>query len=313
MKRNNCGKALDIARVARDMHGGNGIADEFHVMRVMSQPRDGEHLRGHARHPRADPRPRADGDSGVLLDRLRDGPRRTCCRLAVCPPALPAAVRMLRLAGGAALVTFPSLAGCRTAAGARESRPTSRRWRPRSSSAALYRPHAIAAAQPRRLSGLVLASPLAGAAIGAVLLMLTSNRVFEFLVPLLLGFATVLFAFGDRISGDARALSGATRPRAADQGSTSLPMLLPVSIYGGYFGAGVRRSSGRGDAACDRAANRPANAARNLVAALNGLAAVSSSLSQGGINWPATLAMMLRRAWSARRSVRASPATPRAR
>jgi glutaryl-CoA dehydrogenase len=35
MKRNNCGKALDIARVARDMHGGNGISDEFHVMRVL--------------------------------------------------------------------------------------------------------------------------------------------------------------------------------------------------------------------------------------------------------------------------------------
>jgi len=33
LKRNNCGKALDIARVARDMHGGNGISDEFHVMR----------------------------------------------------------------------------------------------------------------------------------------------------------------------------------------------------------------------------------------------------------------------------------------
>jgi glutaryl-CoA dehydrogenase len=36
MKRNNCGKALDIARTARDMHGGNGIADEYHVMRVVS-------------------------------------------------------------------------------------------------------------------------------------------------------------------------------------------------------------------------------------------------------------------------------------
>ena len=35
MKRNNCGKALDIARKARDMHGGNGISDEFHVMRHM--------------------------------------------------------------------------------------------------------------------------------------------------------------------------------------------------------------------------------------------------------------------------------------
>jgi glutaryl-CoA dehydrogenase len=33
IKRNNAGKSLDIARVARDMHGGNGIADEFHVIR----------------------------------------------------------------------------------------------------------------------------------------------------------------------------------------------------------------------------------------------------------------------------------------
>ncbi|MCY1128118.1 acyl-CoA dehydrogenase [Frigidibacter sp. RF13] len=35
IKRNNCGKALDIARHARDMHGGNGIQEDFHVMRHM--------------------------------------------------------------------------------------------------------------------------------------------------------------------------------------------------------------------------------------------------------------------------------------
>lgn len=35
IKRNNCGKALDIARMARDMHGGNGIMDEYHVIRHM--------------------------------------------------------------------------------------------------------------------------------------------------------------------------------------------------------------------------------------------------------------------------------------
>ncbi|SDD89799.1 acyl-CoA dehydrogenase [Kordiimonas lacus] len=35
IKRNSCGKALDIARMARDMHGGNGISDEFHVIRHM--------------------------------------------------------------------------------------------------------------------------------------------------------------------------------------------------------------------------------------------------------------------------------------
>jgi len=35
VKRNSVGKSLDIARMARDMHGGNGIADEFHGMRHM--------------------------------------------------------------------------------------------------------------------------------------------------------------------------------------------------------------------------------------------------------------------------------------
>jgi glutaryl-CoA dehydrogenase len=35
MKRNNCGKALDIARMARDMHGGNGISEDYHVIRHM--------------------------------------------------------------------------------------------------------------------------------------------------------------------------------------------------------------------------------------------------------------------------------------
>ena len=35
IKRNHCGKALDIARHARDMHGGNGISEEFQVIRHM--------------------------------------------------------------------------------------------------------------------------------------------------------------------------------------------------------------------------------------------------------------------------------------
>jgi glutaryl-CoA dehydrogenase len=34
IKRNNCGKAINIARVCRDMLGGNGISDEYHVMRI---------------------------------------------------------------------------------------------------------------------------------------------------------------------------------------------------------------------------------------------------------------------------------------
>ena len=36
LKRNNCQKALDIARSSRDIHGGNGISDEYHVIRHLS-------------------------------------------------------------------------------------------------------------------------------------------------------------------------------------------------------------------------------------------------------------------------------------
>src|SRR5262249_9298795 len=46
LKRNNCGKALEIARVARDMHGGNGISDEFHVMRGMAKLETGDTYEG---------------------------------------------------------------------------------------------------------------------------------------------------------------------------------------------------------------------------------------------------------------------------
>ena len=68
MKRNSCGKALDVARMARDMLGGNGISDEFGVIRHMVNLEVVEHLRGHPRHPRPHPRPRADGDPGLLLN-----------------------------------------------------------------------------------------------------------------------------------------------------------------------------------------------------------------------------------------------------
>ena len=46
IKRNSCGKALDIARTARDMHGGNGISDEFHVIRHMLNLESGNTYEG---------------------------------------------------------------------------------------------------------------------------------------------------------------------------------------------------------------------------------------------------------------------------
>jgi uncharacterized protein len=136
---------------------------------------------------------------------------------------------------------------------------------------------------------MVLAS-IAGAFMGAALLLLTPDRVFAALVPLLLGFATVLFAHAGRISTWLAA-------RAAARGGKrfsahSLAALLPVSIYGGYFGAGVGVlmlgvfSVGTGGD------YRSANVTKNLVTALNSATATIIFAAQGVVSWPATLLMM---------------------
>ena len=66
LKRNSCGKALDVARMARDMMGGNGISDEFGVARHLVNLEVVNTYEG-TRHPRPHSRPRSNRYSGVLL------------------------------------------------------------------------------------------------------------------------------------------------------------------------------------------------------------------------------------------------------
>ena len=112
-------------------------------------------------------------------------------------------------------------------------------------------------------------------------------------MPLLLGFATILFAFGDRISMAIRARSLARHGCEPQIKITSIPMLLPVSVYGGYFGAGVGVLLLAVLSLATAGEYRPANAVKNLVAAFNGVVAIVIFAVQGIINWPATLAMMI--------------------
>ena len=142
----------------------------------------------------------------------------------------------------------------------------------------------------RAFVGLVLASVL-GALLGAVLLLLTPVRLFEFLIPLLLGFATILFAFADRITRWLRARATA-RGSEWKIGVTSIPLVLPISIYGGYFGAGagtlllgVLMIATEGD-------YRRANVAKNLVSSLNTVAAAIWFVWNGAVSWPHTFIMM---------------------
>lgn len=115
--------------------------------------------------------------------------------------------------------------------------------------------------------------------------------MFSVIVPLLLGFATALFAFAERISAWLRS-------RAAKRGHeiafnvTSLKMLLPVSFYGGYFGAGVGvLVLGVFTVATD-GEYRSAKVTKNFVSSLNGLVASIVFAIQGAIVWPQTLALM---------------------
>lgn len=142
----------------------------------------------------------------------------------------------------------------------------------------------------RAFFGLILTS-IIGAGIGASLLLLTPERVFAVFVPVLLGFATVLFAYAERISLWLRA-------RAADRGHelsfnlSSLKMLLPVSFYGGYFGAGLGILVLGIFTVATGGHYRSANATKNLVTGLNGFAASVVFISQGAVVWPQTLALM---------------------
>jgi uncharacterized membrane protein YfcA len=112
------------------------------------------------------------------------------------------------------------------------------------------------------------------------------------LIPLLLGFATVLFAYAGRIVEALRARARARGGAEPRMSVTSLPMLFPVSIYGGYFGAGVGVLLLGVLSIATRGDYRSANVAKNLVTALNTFAASLIFIGLGAVAWPQTLAMM---------------------
>ena len=121
-----------------------------------------------------------------------------------------------------------------------------------------------------------------GSAAGAVLLLMTPEKAFTAVVPLLIGFATVLFAQSGRIRDWIRIPSW--RP--------GILWFVPVAIYGGYFGAGMSvmllalLSLGRADDF------RATNVLKNLLSGLTGVVAVVVFLLQGIVAWPPTLVMM---------------------
>lgn len=138
---------------------------------------------------------------------------------------------------------------------------------------------------------LVFAS-VTGAGAGAILLMVTPGRVFEIIVPVLLGFATVIFALADRIGAHIRRRA-AHKGREVEFNVSSLKVLLPVSFYGGYFGAGVGVLILAVFSIATGGDYRSANVAKNFVSSLNALVASGIFIVQGAVAWPQTLSLMV--------------------
>ena len=134
------------------------------------------------------------------------------------------------VAGGGSFLTFPSLVFAGVPAVIANASNTVALVPGSLASAFSYRGN-IARMEESRVKTWFFVS-LLGGAIGAVLLLFTSDKAFRQLAPWLLLFATLLFAFGGR-------LSLALRGRLHSSQALMLILLFPIAIYGGYFGGGI--------------------------------------------------------------------------
>ncbi len=185
------------------------------------------------------------------------------------------------IAGGAGIVTFPAL----LAVGLPPIVANA------SNSIAVVPGHLAAAFADRerlpsvdRKLGLAIFATLVGSMLGSILLLATPERMFSALVPVLIGAATALFAFGKRIQA---------RLAGLERAETSIRpwLLIPTTAYGGYFGAGlgvlmlvVLTTTGREDL-------RSANALKNLLASVVSLVTLAIFTQRQIVDWPATFAV----------------------
>jgi uncharacterized protein len=128
---------------------------------------------------------------------------------------------------------------------------------------------------------------IGGGTIGAIFLLYSSDSFFSGLVPLLIGTATSIFAFGKSIQRTlAKWIGGGENPKLRSV------LLLPAAVYGGYFGAGVGVMYMALLGATSSLDLRQANANKNVWGFLSNFSAMLIFVWQGLIDWPVALMML---------------------
>jgi uncharacterized protein len=129
---------------------------------------------------------------------------------------------------------------------------------------------------------------VAGSVAGAALLLATPEKAFTAVVPLLIGFATILFALSGRIR---LWILSRTTDRVPSAGWSNL-LFAPVAVYGGYFGAGMSVMI-LAILSVSRANEfRTANVIKNLLSGLTSFVAVVVFVLRGVVAWPPALLVM---------------------
>jgi uncharacterized protein len=134
------------------------------------------------------------------------------------------------VAGGGSFLTFPSLLFAGVPAVMANASSTVAMVPGSATSAFAYRGDIRRIGEPNIKSWFIVG--ILGGALGAALLLFTSDKTFRQVAPWLLLFATLLFAFGNR-------MSLALRGRLHANHAAMLLILFPIAVYGGYFGGGM--------------------------------------------------------------------------
>lgn len=169
----------------------------------------------------------------------------------------------------------------------------------------------LAQLRPRLLRACLVAA--LGSLAGAWLLLVTKERVFTGLIPWLMLFATLLFAFGGRLVAATQRLAPGRGARGTGLAlALALALETAIAIYGGYFGAGAAFMIMAGHAITGIADVRKSVALKNLVVTVMTTVSVAVFVAAGAIAWRETVAMMAGALpggyWGARLAQRIDPA-----
>ncbi|HEU5013562.1 MAG TPA: sulfite exporter TauE/SafE family protein [Roseiflexaceae bacterium] len=194
---------------------------------------------------------------------------------------------MNAVAGGGSFFSFPALLLVGIAPVSANATNAVALWPASIASMGAYRRELGQQQQPLRLmSGL----SLVGGAIGALLLLRTSDTAFSRLIPYLLLFATVLFAGSNQMTRWVRrGISGHVQHR---HGVFTIVVQFAIAIYGGFFGAGLGIMLLASLALLGLDNIHEMNAVKVLLSTLIAGVAVLLFAFAGAVNWPAALVMV---------------------